>query len=379
MISYKYKLYHNKQTKHLDNMLREACFVWNHALALQKRYYRLYNRYISCVTMQKHFAKHIKRTYLHSQSVQEILQRLDKSYQRFFKHQSTRPPKFKKTRDFTSFCYKQGGFTLEGNTFRINSLKKNYRFSLSREYDGKVKQVRVKRTSLGEYYICIVTDAEPKPYVKSHNGASVGIDFGLKTYMTFSDGEKLSHPQFLKRDLKRLRKASRKHSKCMSGSNNKEKVRKELCRLYEQISNRRIDYQWKLAHDICRRYDTIFIEDLNLEGMGRLWGRKIHDLGHGQFCCILEQVASKYGCVVHRIDRWYPSSKLCDCGFKNNKLVLHDREWTCPQCGKVHDRDVHAAEMILRRGIYELVSDGKTNETQCVSRQSRLSQESHRL
>jgi putative transposase len=197
--------------------------------------------------------------------------------------------------------------------------------------------------------------------------------------MTFSDGEKLGHPQFLKRDLKRLRKASRKHSRCMNGSNNKEKARKELCRLYEQISNRRMDYQWKLAHDICKAYDTIFIEDLNLEGMGRLWGRKVHDLGHGQFCSILEQVAAKYGCTVHRIDRWYPSSKLCDCGFKNNKLALHDREWTCPQCGKVHDRDVHAAEMILRRGIYELVSDGKTSETQCVSRQSRLSQESHRL
>ena len=113
MISYKYKLYTNKNTKYLDSMLSEACYVWNHALALQKRYYKLYGKYISAVNMQKHFAKRIKRTFLHSQSVQEILQRLDKAYQRFFKHLSKRPPKFKRKREFTSFCYKQGGFVID--------------------------------------------------------------------------------------------------------------------------------------------------------------------------------------------------------------------------------------------------------------------------
>ena len=188
MISYKYKLYKTKNTKHLDNMLSEACFVWNHALALQKRYYRMYGKYIPCAKMQKHFAKRIKRTYLHSQSAQEVLQRLDKSYERFFKHISKRPPKFKRRKDFCSFCYKQGGFTLNGNVFYVNSVKKKYKFSLSRQYEGKIKQLRVKRSRLNEYYICIVTDAKPKQYTKTHNGASVGIDIGLTTYVTFSDG-----------------------------------------------------------------------------------------------------------------------------------------------------------------------------------------------
>ena len=86
------------------------------------------------------------------------------------------------------------------------------------------------------------------------------------------------------------------------------------------------------------------------------------DLCHGEFCSILEQVAAKYGCTVRKIDRWFPSSRLCDCGYKNSDLKLYDREWICPQCGQCHDRDVHAAEMILRRGIYELVSDSKTYE-----------------
>ena len=100
MISYKYKLYRTKHTRHLGNMLSEACFVWNHALSLQKRYYRLYGKYVSSARMQKHFAKHIKRTYLHSQSVQEVLQRLDSAYTRFFKHLAKRPPKVQENKGF---------------------------------------------------------------------------------------------------------------------------------------------------------------------------------------------------------------------------------------------------------------------------------------
>ena len=362
MISYKYKIYRTKNTRHLDNMLSEACFVWNHALSLQKRYYRIYGKYVSSARMQKHFAKRIKRTYLHSQSVQEVLQRLDTAYARFFKHIAKRPPKYKKASDSTSFCYKQGGFSLCGNVFHVNSVKKDYRFSLCRPCEGKVKQVRVKRSHLNEWYIYVITDASPKSYTKTHDGASVGIDFGLKTYMTFSDGEKLSHPQFLKRDLKRLHKASHGHSRCAKGSHHREQARLALCRLHESINDKRCDFQWKLAHDLCKRYDHIFIEDLNLSGMSRLWGRKMSDLGHSSFCGILEQVAAKYGCTVHKIDKWFPSSKLCDCGYKNDNLSLNERTWVCPQCGQIHDRDVHAAEMILRRGIYELTSDSKTIE-----------------
>lgn len=377
MISYKYKLYRTKNTRHLDNMLSEACFVWNHALSLQKRYYRLYGKYITLGAMKHHFVKRIKRTYLHSQSTQEILERLDAAYARFFKHLAKRPPKFKRTADFASFCYKQGGFSLCGNVFHVNSVKKDYKFSLSRPYDGKVKQVRVKRSHLNEWYIYVITDASPKFYAKTHDGASVGIDFGLKTYLSLSNGDKISNPQFLKKDLRRLRKASQRHSRCFSGSSHKEQARLDLCRLHESISNKRSDFQWKLAHDLCRQYDTIFIEDLSLSGMSRLWGRKMNDLAHGQFVGILEQVASKYGCTVHKIDKWFPSSKLCDCGYKNDNLSLNDRTWVCPHCGQFHDRDVHAAEMIFRRGIYELASNGKTIEPlgfEAVAFEPRISQ-----
>ena len=127
MISYKYNIYNSRKTKYLDKMLRECCFVWNHALALQRRYYKLFGKYISVGKMKKHFAKRIKRNLLHSQTVQEILERLDESYNRFFKKLAKRPPKFKSPEKFNSFVFKQGGFTLNGNCLTINKGKKRFK------------------------------------------------------------------------------------------------------------------------------------------------------------------------------------------------------------------------------------------------------------
>ena len=360
MISYKYKLYRTDKTKYLDKMLREACFVWNHALALQKRYYRLYGKYINCGRMKAHFVKRISRNTLHSQTVQELLERLDDAYKRFFEHLAERPPKFKRAKDFSSIVFKQGGYSMNGNVLTVNKLGKRFKFSLSRPHAGKVKTLTVKRNRLGEYFIVMVLDKAPVTFRKTHNGASVGIDFGLKKYLTLSDGTAYDNPQFLKESLVELRRRNRNLSKCKKGSNNRERKRRELDRLTNGIVNRRSDFQWKLAHELCRKYDRIFIEDLNLEGMNRRWGRKMHDLAHAEFVQKLEYVATKYGVVVHKIDRFYPSSKTCECGYVNKELKLSDRQWVCPECGTIHDRDLLAANNILRRGIYELESTSKT-------------------
>lgn len=360
MITYKYKLYRTKKTKYLDKMLREACFVWNHALALQKRYYRLYHKYISRFDMYKHYSKRIKPNLLICCTTREILDRLDIAYVHFFGHKAKRPPKFKKASDFSSFAFTCAGYSLYGNELVINKIKKSFKFSLSRPYDGKVKRVSVKRNKLGEYFICLCIDKQADAYGKTHDGASVGIDFGLKKYLTLSDGLEIDNPQFLKGDLQELRRRSRNLSKCKKGSNNRKCKKLELERLYRDIVNKRSDFQWKLAHSLCKRYDLICLEDLNLEGMSRRWGRKMSDLAHGDFVLKLEQVAKKYGVRVHRIDRFFPSSKLCTCGYKNDGLSLKDRSWTCPKCGAFHMRDLFAAENILRQGIVELGSGNKS-------------------
>ena len=372
MIAYKYKLYRTDRTKHLDKMLREACFVWNHALALQKRYYQLYHKYIGIGKMKAHFAKRIHRNLLHSQTTQEILERLDTAYQRFFSRLAKRPPKFRKAKDFSSILFKQGGYSLNGNVLTINSIKKRFKFSLSRPYAGKVKTLTVKRNHIGEFFIVMVLDQSPQPIGKSHNGASVGIDFGLKKYMTLSDGTTVDNPQFLKSGLRQLQRKSRNLSKCLKGSHNRERKRLELDRHHEKVVNQRNEFQWQLAHQLCRQYDRIFIEDLQLTDMSALWGRKMSDLAHGEFVLKLQYLATKYGVTVHKIDRYYPSSKMCTCGYKNEGLQLHERTWQCPECGIVHKRDLLAANNILRQGIAELESVSKSKNAVGASSRSRL-------
>lgn len=363
MMTYTYKLYRSKRTAKLDAMLREACFVWNHALVLQKRYYSLYGKYISCSKIKAHYAKRIRRHLLHSQSVQEILERLDLSYKRFFKHQSRRPPKFRKARDFSSIVYKQGGFKLNGNILVVNSVSQHFQFSFSRPYEGKVRQIRIRRSRLGEYYLYVVADAVAGSMVhgKSLEGASVGMDFGLKTYLTLSDGTRIENPLFFKSGLNELRRKSRALSRCGKDSNHRRERRKDLERCHERIRNCRNDWQWKTCHELCRRYSTICIEDLSLLGMTRLWGRKVNDLAFGAFVRKLEHVASKCGTEVVKIDRYYPSSKTCSvCQYVNEHLSLRDRRWTCPSCGTSHDRDLNASVNILRQGIASSGSIRKT-------------------
>lgn len=275
MISYKYNIYYSKKTKYLDKMLRECCFVWNHALSLQHRYHKLFGKYIPVNRMQKHFSKRIKRNLLHSQTTQEILQRLDSAYNRFFKKLAKRPPKFKRASCFNSFVFKQGGFTLNGNCLTINKGKKRFRFSYSRPYKGNVKQIRIIRETCRRYSLIIITDHNPVSSCgKTHNGASVGLDFGLKTYFTASDGNNVISPLFFKQYQNKIKKCNKRISKSVKGSNNRKRRRFELQQTYREIENLRNDFQWKLAHELCKKYDFIFLETLNIEAMKRLWGKE---------------------------------------------------------------------------------------------------------
>ena len=368
MITYEYNIYRNKHLSLIDKMLLECCFVWNHALELQRRYYKIYGKHISYPRMAKHFSKRInkKLSLLHSWTIQEVLERQEDAYQRFFKKLSKRHPKFKKPENFSSLVFKgnskTGGYILNGNTFFIKKHKRLFKFSFSRKYEGNVKQIRIKRQKTGKYSLYITTDySVTNTKRKTHNGASIGLDFGLKTYLTGSDGTEIESPRFFKQSEKEIRRLSRKVSKAKKGSNNRKKKKLELSKAYEKISNRRKDWQYKLANWLCKHYDYIFLEDLNLNGMKSLWGKKVFDLSHSSFVSILEHMATKYGVTVHKIDKWYPSSKTCSCGYVYKELSLRERNWICPNCGSCNDRDLNAAKNILRRGIYELESQSKTS------------------
>lgn len=388
MMTYEYTLYQSNRNRNIDMMLRECCFVWNHALALQRRYYSLFKGYVDTVKMQKHFQKRIPRYLLGAQTTQEILQRLDASYQRFFSKLAKRPPKFRKASQFSSFVFKQDGFKLNSNMLVINKIKKHFKFSYSRPYEGRVKNVRVKRVHPGEYKIYIVTDSTPELYHKTHDGAMVGMDFGLKTFLTLSDGTRIDAPLWLKHNMRRLQNLQRKHDRAqckwsrtnpdgshpkgariLYESNHRKVIAQSISRQHKRIDSLRDDWQWKVCHELCRKYDTICIEDLNIEGMKRLWGRKVSDLAFSAFVSKLEQVASKYGCEIRKVDRYFASSKTCEhCGYVNKELKLSDRLWICPDCGSVLDRDLNAAKNILRQGI---ASSGSPRKTKVILRKGR--------
>ncbi len=362
-------------------MINASGVIYNHAIALHKRYYRMWGKHLNCAKLQAHIAKLRKRNpfwqTVGSQAVQDICQRIEKAYQLFFKHnkKGVRPPGFKKVKKYKSFTLKQAGYKfLGGNRVKIGS--RVYQFWKSREINGTIKTLTIKRTPLGELFMVIVVDEGSKSEVEIKTGKIAGFDFGLKTFLTCSDGTKVESPQFFKQSLNTIKKASRQHSKKLKGdapnvanaslSSNRERARKNLVRKYEDISNCRRDWFWKLAHQLTDRFDVLCFETLNLKGMQRLWGRKISDLAFGEFLEILEWVAkkknklvifinqwypSKKNKLVIFINQWYPSTKTCShCGHVLESLDLSIREWRCPSCQSVNGRDENASKVICAVG-----------------------------
>jgi putative transposase len=368
MKTLKFKLYQHKRNKYLKRTINAAGVIYNHCIALHRRYYRMWGKHLNCAKLQKHIAKLRKRNsfwqLVGSQAVQDICQRIDKAYQLFFKHhkKGVKPPGFKKIKKYKSFTLKQAGYKfLGGNRVKIGS--RVYQYWNSREIEGTTKTLTIKRTPLGELFMVVVVDGHSTPEVIFETGKIAGFDFGLKTFLACSEGFKVESPEFLKSSLNILAKASRQHSRKRKGSNNLEQARKHLVRCHEAISNRRRDWFWKLAHKLTDQFDVLCFETLNLKGMQRLWGRKINDLGLGDFLQILEWVAKKKGKRVIYIDPWYPSSKTCSCcGHILESLDLSVRRWRCPFCHSVNDRDENAAVNIKRVGSSTLGVEDVTQE-----------------
>ena len=356
MKTLKFKLYQHKRNRYLKRTINAAGVIYNHCIALHRRYYRMWGKHLSCAKLQSHIAKLRKRIRfwqsVGSQAVQDICQRIEKAYQLFFKHnkKGVRPPGFKKVKKYKSFTLKQAGYKfLGGNRVKIGNQV--YRFWNSREIEGTVKTLTIKRTPLGELFMVLVVDGGGNPEVEIKTGKIAGFDFGLKTFLVCSDGTKAESPQCFKQSLNAIKKASRQHSRKLKGSSNRERARKNLVCKYEDVFNRRRDWFWKLAHELTDKFDVLCFETLNLKGMQRLWGRKITDLAFGEFLQILEWVAKKKQKQVVFVDQWYPSTKTCShCGHILEKIDLSVREWRCPSCQSINGRDENAARNIQMVG-----------------------------
>lgn len=360
--TYKFKLYDSKKNRKLQHQLWIASKVYNHCIALHKRYWHLFHKSLNKNKLQKHLArikklpKHQYWQELPSHAIQDITSRIDKGYKLFWgnlkRKRKTAPPKFRSWQKYRSFSYNMvGKGVIKGNTIKIAGNK--YKFFKSREVEGAIKLLTLKRDSCGDFYVYLICET-PESENKFRSGKSVGFDFYLKGNMLIGSDEEddVKAPSFFKKQQKAIAKANRNLSTKKIHSNNRRKARLALARLHRKVTNQRNVFHWQLARNLCRKYAMICLEDLNMKWMQAGHGKKVGEYGFGEFLNILEYVAPQFGTKVVKVDKFYPSSQLChECGYQNPEVKdLSVREWDCPQCGKHHDRDRNAAKNILSEG-----------------------------
>lgn len=283
--------------------------------------------------------------------LQQSLRDLQSAYAAFFAKRAAYPAFKRKGGRATARYTKSGGFKLtHGRRLTIAKLGV-MRVRWDRSLPSAPSSVTVIREASGRYYVSFVVDVDVE--IKPITGQNVGIDFGISRLATFSTTEKIANPKHLHKRTKRLTFLQRRLSRKQKGSKRRELARRAVARQHESICNARKDTLNKLTTRLVTEFDLICIEDLNLRGMvkNHSLARSLSDAGIGIAVQMLEEKAKRYGKKTVRVDRFFPSSKMCSaCGHVVSVLPLEIREWTCPVCAAVHDRDINAAKNILAVG-----------------------------
>ncbi len=356
--AYKYRIYPNREQQELINKHIGCCrYVYNFCLEKKINAYKESKKSISCFELIKllpSLKKEKETSFLkevNSLSLQAAIRNLDSAYKRFFKEKKGFP-KFKSKRNARqSFQVVQNTtVNFDEKKVFIPKFKEGIKCRFHRFFDGKIKTSTISRTSTGKYYISILIELNednPKKKPIDENKA-VGIDLGIKTFATLSNGEEIANPKNLKNAIVKLKRLQKRLSKKVKGSNNREKARKVLARQYERVTNRRNDFLEKVTHQLITTYDTICLETLSARNMmkNHHLAQALSDIAIGRFNELIEQKAEWYGTNILRIGRFEPSSKMCSCGYVYRDLKLSQRVWTCPNCSRRNQRDLLAANNI---------------------------------
>lgn len=361
--SYKFRIYPTSEQERLIQRTFGCCrYVFNHYLADRQEKYRMTGKSSTRFQQDKDLTilkKHIEwLKEVDSIALQSELQNLDLAFQNFFRRvrEGIKPygyPQFKrKHADRKSYKTKQK-ITVSDNQIKLPKLGW-VKCKVSKQIEGRILSATVSQNPSGKYFVAVnCTDVELEPLPKT--GAVVGVDLGIKAFATTSDGTEYPNRKFIKQSDTKLRRESRRLSRKQKGSKRREKQRIRKARLEEHIANQRRDYLQKTTTELIRSYDVICIENLKTKGMmkNHSLARSLSDVSFYEFRRELEYKAEWYGKAVQAIDTFYPSSQLChSCGYRNPETKsLSVREWTCPECGEHHDRDVNAAINILNEGL----------------------------
>ena len=393
MLTYTYKFRPKaKRDGYLGDKIDRHNMLWNKMVWLeevsQKRRKGQPNRHINGTVINRYVNLHKKGhgwdymiKGLDAQSIQAAIQRREVAYDRFFKWAKERkegknpkktesPPTYKRVHGDGSFTLQQTGYKLSDGLIEIGNFTKKEttanRYFDSRPIEGKVKNCTVRRDREGNMWLHVVTDHTPhEDFPKT--GKEMGFDFGSEHFFVDSDGGHWDAPRVLEKHFAELRKLDKRIGRCKDGSNNKARLYAEKRRLERHIREARDDWQWKMAREMCRRFDVLCFEGLDLAEMGKKdkekekgmtpsekgrmkkWRRKMRDYAPGAFIEKVKWIAKKTGKTVWIDDKWDATTQKCHkCGYKNK--LLKDpkiKEWVCPGCGAVHDRDENAAKNVL--------------------------------
>lgn len=353
--AYKFRIYPTKiQIDFLNKQFGAVRFIYNYFLNQRDTQFKetgksdsyyAQTKALKLMKGQEEF-KWLKE--INSQTCQQALQCLDAAYLKFFRKE-TAFPRFKKKKNYQSFCVPQHFKILEKGII-IPKLKSQIKCKFYREIIGEVKSLTISKTLTGKYFVSILTE-QKNTYDQTLKG-EIGIDLGIKDFVTLSDGTKYSFS--VSKKTKKLKKLQHYYSKKQKGSKRKEKLRLRIARIYEKIANSRRDFQHKLSNKLTNEYQTICLESLKVRNMmkNHKLARAIGEASWYSFVNMLQYKGKWKGCDIIQIDQFYPSSKTCSCcNWKKENLKLSDRSWTCPKCGTIHDRDINAAKNILTYGL----------------------------
>lgn len=285
--------------------------------------------------------------------IQQSLRHLQTAFSNFFARRS-KYPTFKRKDGAQSAEYTTSAFNWNGKSLKLAKMNAalNIRFSRTIPKTAKVTTVTVSKDRAGRYFVSMLCTDQVQ--AKTPVAAKVGIDLGLSHFAILSTGEKIAAPNTFRKNEAKLAKLQRRLAKKTKGSANRKKAKLKVAKLHAKITDSRKDFLHKLSTRLVNENQVIAIETLAVSNMQKNHNlaKSIADASWSEFVRQLEYKSLWYGRELVGIDRWYPSSKRCsDCGHTVKKMPLSVREWTCPECGTIHDRDINAARNVLAAGL----------------------------
>ncbi|ALY07501.1 hypothetical protein 2AV2_49 [Nodularia phage vB_NpeS-2AV2] len=369
-LTYTYKLQPTaKQIETIEHNLNVCKSVWNYALYVRKLWYNSRSCKINqCSLFQEYVVEpfeypnyHTKSSELtlakktnpflksgNAQAMQQTLRKLDRAFNDMKSRGMGFPRYKKKMKSFNLL----GGISVQGNILKMPLLKE-VKFRKSREIpEGfKAKQVQIIKKASG-YYANLMIELDVNVASPTPHGHALGIDVGIQNMIATSDGLTLKRPKFLDKALRKIKLLQRKLKKKTIGSNNWRSLQHRIALLHEAVANRRKDYHFKLAHQLCGNSGMIFVEDINFVAWSKgSFSKQSLDMCLGQFFNILEYVCSQTDTYFSKVDKNYTSQICPNCGTHTGKKDLSVRVHKCSECGYERDRDIAAAEVIRNRGL----------------------------